>query len=76
MKRPSYTARSKAAAHSFRARQWLLFSLLIAGAAALIGRAVELQLVDHGFLAKQGDARYSRVAAARSKHSPIRMLPT
>jgi cell division protein FtsI (penicillin-binding protein 3) len=63
MKRPSYTAKSKAAAHSFRARQWLLFSLLIAGAAALIGRAVELQLVDHGFLAKQGDARYSRVAA-------------
>ena len=28
-----------------------------------MGRAVDLQLVDHGFLAKQGDARYSRVAA-------------
>jgi len=55
--------KQRASAHSFRARQWLLFSVLIAGAAALVGRAVDLQLVDHGFLARQGDARYSRVAA-------------
>ena len=49
-------------APSFRARQWVLFALLLAGAAALMGRAVNLQLVDHGFLASQGDALFSRVA--------------
>src|ERR1700729_527228 len=38
-------------AHSFRARQWVLFALLLAAAAGLMGRAVNLQLVDHGFLA-------------------------
>src|ERR1700733_8273282 len=65
MKRVSTSSNKKkrATAHSFRARQWLLFALLIAGAAGLVGRAIDLQLVDHGFLAKQGDARYSRVAA-------------
>jgi cell division protein FtsI (penicillin-binding protein 3) len=62
MKRASPTVKDRASAHSFRRRQWLLFGLLIAGAAALLGRAVDLQLVDHGFLAKEGDARYSRVA--------------
>jgi cell division protein FtsI (penicillin-binding protein 3) len=62
MKRVSATVKDRASAHSFRRRQWLLFGFLIAGAAALLGRAVDLQLVDHGFLAKQGDARYSRVA--------------
>jgi cell division protein FtsI (penicillin-binding protein 3) len=63
MKRTGVTAKDRAASQSFRARQWLLFGVLIAAAAALIGRAVDLQLVAHGFLAKQGDARYSRVAS-------------
>jgi len=48
--------------YSFRARQWLLFGLLLAAAAALLGRAVHLQLVDHGELASKGDARFSRIA--------------
>ena len=46
---------------SFRWRAALLMGLLIASAAALLWRAVDLQLVDHGFLAREGDARFSRV---------------
>src|SRR5579863_4284322 len=46
---------------SFRWRAYLLLGLLGSCALALIYRAVNLQLVDHGFLAKQGDARFSRV---------------
>lgn len=49
--------------YSFRLRLQLLFGVLLAAAAGLIGRAVDLQLVDHPFLAQQGDARFSRVAA-------------
>jgi cell division protein FtsI (penicillin-binding protein 3) len=58
-------------APSFRARQWVLFALLLAGAAALMGRAVNLQLVDHGFLASQGDARFSRVATITAHRGNI-----
>ncbi|HYM28297.1 MAG TPA: penicillin-binding transpeptidase domain-containing protein [Steroidobacteraceae bacterium] len=46
---------------SFRWRAHLLIGVLGACALALAWRAVNLQLVDHGFLAKQGDARFSRV---------------
>ena len=46
---------------SFRWRAWLLMSLLAASAIGLVWRAVNLQLVDHGFLIKEGDARFSRV---------------
>ncbi|MGH8266505.1 MAG: peptidoglycan D,D-transpeptidase FtsI family protein [Steroidobacteraceae bacterium] len=46
---------------SFRWRWALLLGLLSASAAGLLWRAVDLQLVDHGFLARQGDARFSRV---------------
>jgi len=46
---------------SFRWRAWLLIGLLGASALGLVWRAVNLQLVDHGFLAKEGDARFSRV---------------
>jgi cell division protein FtsI (penicillin-binding protein 3) len=62
MRRSGYSSKDRSSAQSFRQRQWLLFGLLIAGAAGLIGRAVDLQLVAHGFLARQGDARYTRVA--------------
>src|SRR5438270_9696643 len=46
---------------SFRWRARLLFALLFGGALTLAWRAVNLQLVDHGFLAREGDARFSRV---------------
>jgi cell division protein FtsI (penicillin-binding protein 3) len=40
-----------------------MFGALLLAALGLIGRAVDLQLVDHPFLAQQGDARFTRVAA-------------
>ena len=46
---------------SFRWRAYLLLGLLATCALGLVYRAVNLQLVDHGFLAKEGDARFSRV---------------
>jgi len=46
---------------SFRWRAHLLIGVLGACALGLAWRAVNLQLVDHGFLARQGDARFSRV---------------
>ena len=46
---------------SFRWRAYLLVGLLGAAALGLTWRAVNLQLVDHGFLVRQGDARFSRV---------------
>ncbi|HEY1724277.1 MAG TPA: penicillin-binding transpeptidase domain-containing protein [Steroidobacteraceae bacterium] len=62
---------ARASAPSFRARQWLLFALLLAGALGLVGRAVHLQLVDHGFLESQGDARFSRVAVIAAHRGNI-----
>ncbi|HTT02064.1 MAG TPA: penicillin-binding transpeptidase domain-containing protein [Steroidobacteraceae bacterium] len=56
---------------SFRWRMHLLFALLACGAAALLWRAVDLQLVDHGFLASQGDARFTRVTAIAAHRGTI-----
>src|ERR1700730_958873 len=50
-----------AAPGSFRWRAHLLLGLLAISALELAWRAVNLQLVDHGFLAREGDARFSRV---------------
>ena len=46
---------------SFRWRAAFLMALLALAALGLVWRAINLQLVDHGFLARQGDARFSRV---------------
>lgn len=59
------------AARSFRWRAWVVLGLLACGAVALAGRAVDLQLVDHGFLARQGDARFSRVATIAAHRGTI-----
>ena len=56
---------------SFRWRSYLLVGLLVCGALALAARAVDLQLVDHGFLAKEGDARFSRVALIAAHRGTI-----
>jgi cell division protein FtsI (penicillin-binding protein 3) len=53
--------RSFDAPGSFRWRAYTLIGLLVCGAVALVFRAVNLTLVDHTFLAKEGDARFSRV---------------
>src|ERR1700753_4288004 len=48
---------------SFRWRSYLMMGLLGCAAVGLIWRAVSLQLVDHTFLAKEGDARVQRVVS-------------
>jgi len=53
--------RGDAAPRSFRWRAHVLLGALTLACGALLWRAVDLQLVDHGFLARQGDARFSRV---------------
>ncbi|HEX4024983.1 MAG TPA: penicillin-binding transpeptidase domain-containing protein [Steroidobacteraceae bacterium] len=53
---------ARPAHYSHRRRLTLLFGLLSLAALALVGRAVDLQLVDHGFLTQQGNERFSRVA--------------
>jgi len=60
--KPSLASRP-ARPSSFRLRLALVFALMLAGGAGLVGRAVQLQLVQHGFLASEGAARYTRVAA-------------
>jgi len=52
-------------------RLQIILVLLIAGALALAARAVDLQLMSHGFLAGQGDARYSRVAEISAHRGTI-----
>ena len=57
-----YEARQEAAV-SFRWRSYVLLAILGASALALGWRAANLALRDHGFLASQGNARFTRVAA-------------
>jgi cell division protein FtsI (penicillin-binding protein 3) len=56
---------------SFRLRLTLLFTLLVVAGAGLAGRAVQLQLLQHQFLAGQGAARFSRVAAIAAHRGTI-----
>ncbi|HYP79820.1 MAG TPA: penicillin-binding transpeptidase domain-containing protein, partial [Steroidobacteraceae bacterium] len=44
----------------FRLRALFLFGVLLLGAAGLLARAVDLQLVEYKFLVNQGDARFLR----------------
>jgi cell division protein FtsI (penicillin-binding protein 3) len=50
-----------AAPGSFRWRAHVLIGLLALIAAALLCRAVDLQLFEYSFLSKQGDARFTRI---------------
>ena len=56
---------------SFGWRVHLAFSLLACAAAGLLWRAVHLQLMDHGFLSSQGDARFSRVVSISAHRGMI-----
>jgi cell division protein FtsI (penicillin-binding protein 3) len=49
------------APRSFRWRAHFLVGLLAIVAAALVCRAVDLQLFEYSFLSKQGDARFTRI---------------
>ena len=56
---------------SFRWRAYVLIGLLVCCAGALVYRAVNLTLVDHSFLAKEGDARFSRVVQIAAHRGTI-----
>jgi cell division protein FtsI (penicillin-binding protein 3) len=58
-------------AKSYRWRSTLILGLVVLGAAGLAARAVELQLLDHGFLAKQGDDRSMRVVKIAAHRGAI-----
>src|SRR5260221_11560863 len=56
---------------SFPVRLVVVFGLLLAAGVALAGRAVQLQLVQHRFLAGAGAARFTRVAAISAHRGTI-----
>ncbi|MBV8782700.1 MAG: penicillin-binding protein 2 [Gammaproteobacteria bacterium] len=56
---------------SFRWRATLLLALLALGAAGLLYRAMNLQLRDHKFLEREGDARFSRVLVIAAHRGTI-----
>ena len=56
---------------TYRWRSALVLALVLLGAALLAARAVELQLVDHRFLAKQGDERALRVVTIAAHRGEI-----
>ena len=60
-----------AQARSYRWRSALVLGLVVLGAIGLAARAVELQLLDHGFLAKQGDDRSMRVVKIAAHRGAI-----
>ncbi len=64
-------AQRDTAAARLSVRLQMVLVLLIAGALALAARAVDLQLMNHSFLAGQGDARYSRVAEISAHRGTI-----
>src|SRR5450631_2123980 len=65
------SAENDAQAKSYRWRSCVVLGLVVLGAAGLAVRAVELQLLDHGFLAKQGDDRSMRVVKIAAHRGAI-----
>jgi cell division protein FtsI (penicillin-binding protein 3) len=60
-----------AGASTYRWRSAVILGLVVLGAVGLAARAVELQLIDHGFLAKQGDNRSMRVVKIAAHRGAI-----
>ncbi|HXA99459.1 MAG TPA: penicillin-binding protein 2 [Steroidobacteraceae bacterium] len=60
-----------AQARSYRWRSAVVLGMVVLGAIGLAARAVELQLLDHGYLAKQGDDRSMRVVKIAAHRGAI-----
>jgi cell division protein FtsI (penicillin-binding protein 3) len=56
---------------TYRWRSVVVLGLVVLGAIGLAARAVELQLMDHGFLARQGDERSMRVVKIAAHRGAI-----
>ncbi len=65
------SSEADAQARSFRWRSAVVLGLVCSSAAGLTVRAVQLQLLDHGFLAKQGDERSMRVVKIAAHRGAI-----
>jgi cell division protein FtsI (penicillin-binding protein 3) len=65
------TADNDAQAKSYRWRSTVVLGLVVLCAAGLAARAVELQLLDHQFFAKQGDDRAMRVVKISAHRGAI-----
>ena len=65
------SSENDAQAKTYRWRSYVVLGLVVAGAVGLAARAVELQLLDHGFLAKQGDDRSMRVVKIAAHRGAI-----
>ncbi len=61
MKHPNRTEQRPPAVDQFRSRLRVVLGLMLVLCIGLLVRAVDLQLLDDGFLEQQGDARYTRI---------------
>ncbi|HLS79893.1 MAG TPA: penicillin-binding transpeptidase domain-containing protein [Steroidobacter sp.] len=68
MIRPEHKSFSQ---EQFRTRLAFVFGALVLGAVVLLARAVDLQVLDDGFLENQGDARYTRIAKLSANRGGI-----
>jgi len=59
------------ATKAYRWRSAAILALVVLGALGLAARAVELQLIDHGFLSQQGDQRSMRVVKIAAHRGAI-----
>ncbi len=55
----------------FGSRLWFVLGFIVLGALGLVARAINLQLLDQGFLEGQGDARYTRTAKLSAHRGAI-----
>ncbi|HEU4653179.1 MAG TPA: penicillin-binding protein 2, partial [Steroidobacteraceae bacterium] len=55
----------------FSTRLRFVLVLIVLMAVGLVARAVDLQMLDHGFLEKQGDARFTRIAKLSATRGAI-----
>jgi cell division protein FtsI (penicillin-binding protein 3) len=67
----SRSGESDTQAQAYRWRSAVVLSLVVLGAIGLAARAVELQLLDHGFLAKEGAERSMRVVKIAAHRGAI-----
>jgi len=69
--RPPARAADPVRPNSFRLRLAVAFGVLVAAGVALAGRAVQLQLLQHQFLASQGESRFMRIAPIAAHRGSI-----
>ncbi len=62
---------SQSNSRQFRLRGYWVLGALLLGAGAIVLRAVDLQVLKHGFLAEQGNERFMRTVKIQAHRGPI-----